>query len=202
MSIFNNWMLASPRYFLANAEYDLYIFVELSGLSINALLFCIKYCALPCSIDIFYHKKWRVLVRSSADIKISMAQCKKDATPLLKHWSYVFLALTHRYINLPGLQYFSHAIPVSPVANSHKLHLNKHFYSSFQKSFKYWQCLHVAIYMICFRNMIPFSMLNYSCEHVNFIFVLPYVNGPPRGIKFSMIIPHVNFDMWYFYIHW
>ena len=28
--------------------------------------------------------------------KISMGQCKKDVTPLLTHWSYVFLALTHR----------------------------------------------------------------------------------------------------------
>ena len=26
-----------------------------------------------------------------------MGQCKKDITPLLMHWSYVFLALTHRY---------------------------------------------------------------------------------------------------------
>ena len=25
-------------------------------------------------------------------------QCKKDITPLLMHWSYVFLALTHRYV--------------------------------------------------------------------------------------------------------
>ena len=25
------------------------------------------------------------------------SKCKKDATPLLTHWSYVFLALTHRY---------------------------------------------------------------------------------------------------------
>ena len=27
-----------------------------------------------------------------------MALCKKDVTPLLTYWSYVFLALTHRYI--------------------------------------------------------------------------------------------------------
>ena len=27
----------------------------------------------------------------------SMGQCKKDVTPLLTHWSYVFLALTHRF---------------------------------------------------------------------------------------------------------
>ena len=26
-----------------------------------------------------------------------MGQCKKDVTPLLTHWSYIFLALTHRY---------------------------------------------------------------------------------------------------------
>ena len=25
-------------------------------------------------------------------------ECKKDVTPLLKHWSYVFFALTHQYI--------------------------------------------------------------------------------------------------------
>ena len=27
-----------------------------------------------------------------------MGQCKKDITPLLTHWSYVFLALTHQYV--------------------------------------------------------------------------------------------------------
>ena len=30
-------------------------------------------------------------------MQISMGQCKKDVTPLLMHWSYIFLALTHRY---------------------------------------------------------------------------------------------------------
>ena len=29
---------------------------------------------------------------------MSMAQCKKDVTPLLTHWSYVFLALSHRCV--------------------------------------------------------------------------------------------------------
>ena len=28
---------------------------------------------------------------------ISMGQCKKEVTPLLTHWSYVFLTLIHRY---------------------------------------------------------------------------------------------------------
>ena len=30
-------------------------------------------------------------------VVISMGLCKKDVTPLLTHWSYIFLALTHRY---------------------------------------------------------------------------------------------------------
>ena len=30
----------------------------------------------------------------------SMAQSKKDVTPLLMHWSYIFLALTHRYYSI------------------------------------------------------------------------------------------------------
>ena len=29
--------------------------------------------------------------------QILMGWCKKEVTPLLKHWSYIFLALTHRY---------------------------------------------------------------------------------------------------------
>ena len=32
------------------------------------------------------------------ELSISKAQCKKDETPLLTHWSYIFLALTHRYV--------------------------------------------------------------------------------------------------------
>ena len=31
---------------------------------------------------------------------IPMGWCKKDVTPLLTHWSYVFLALAHRYTEL------------------------------------------------------------------------------------------------------
>ena len=31
-------------------------------------------------------------------LSISTGWCKKDVTPLLMHWSYIFLALTHRYM--------------------------------------------------------------------------------------------------------
>ena len=34
---------------------------------------------------------------TSISVTILMGQCKKDVTPLLTHWSYVFLALTHWY---------------------------------------------------------------------------------------------------------
>ena len=43
-------------------------------------------------------------------INISMAQCKKDITPLHQQWSYLFLALTHRYhllINVSNGNYMS-----------------------------------------------------------------------------------------------
>ena len=32
-----------------------------------------------------------------------MGKCKKDVTPLLTHWSYIFLALTHRYCTQTSL---------------------------------------------------------------------------------------------------
>ena len=40
------------------------------------------------------------VVRCVTDV-ISMGWCKKDVTPLLTHWIYVFLALTHRYETSP-----------------------------------------------------------------------------------------------------
>ena len=38
------------------------------------------------------------LFESNHCMYISMGYCKKDLTPLLMHWSYIFLALTHRYV--------------------------------------------------------------------------------------------------------
>ena len=39
---------------------------------------------------------------------IAMGQCKKDATPWLTHWSYVFLAVTHRYMVKQGTHNIHH----------------------------------------------------------------------------------------------
>ena len=43
-----------------------------------------------------------VFAINGCKVLISMGQCKKDATPLLKHWYYVFLALTYRSMKWGG----------------------------------------------------------------------------------------------------
>ena len=45
------------------------------------------------------HMYWNDILLPSMDM-ISMRQCKKDVTPLLMHWIYIFLVLTHRYDTL------------------------------------------------------------------------------------------------------
>ena len=47
---------------------------------------------------------------------ISMAQCKKDVTPVLTHWSYVFLAPTHRYFDYELIKRFCNGSPGTPVS--------------------------------------------------------------------------------------
>ena len=49
------------------------------------------------NIIIWSTNHYKKIINSHRIFDISMGQCKKDVTPLLKHWSYVFLALTHRY---------------------------------------------------------------------------------------------------------
>ena len=49
------------------------------------------------------HKRIRNINKIDAKFPlhiISMGYCKKDITPLLTHWSYVFLALTHWFVVL------------------------------------------------------------------------------------------------------
>ena len=46
-----------------------------------------------------------------------MGYCRKDITPVLTHWSYAFLALTHRYITLQPLDklgYTNHTATTLP----------------------------------------------------------------------------------------
>ena len=50
-----------------------------------------------------FHYIWRKCVRKCRRLGglVSMAKYKKDVTPLLTHWSYVFLTLTHRCVPTP-----------------------------------------------------------------------------------------------------
>ena len=43
--------------------------------------------------------------RSCIQNYIFMSYCKKDVTPLLTHWSYIFLAITHPFIKYELLQW-------------------------------------------------------------------------------------------------
>ena len=63
-------------------------------LVINTKLWCwLKFCTLHKWFD----RKVDEPVKLDEIPLISMGQCKKDVTPLLMHWSYVFLALTHQH---------------------------------------------------------------------------------------------------------
>ena len=58
----------------------------------------------------------------------SMGECKKDVTPLLTHWSYIFLALTHRNdrARCSGNHcygYYPGTLSYSQVTVTHKLKL-------------------------------------------------------------------------------
>ena len=62
---------------------------------------------------------------------MSMGQCKRDITPLLMHWSYIFLALTHRLCNfqirLISWMYYVDGLKQkrrNSIANALELHLS------------------------------------------------------------------------------
>ena len=46
---------------------------------------------------------------------ISMGYCKKDVTPLLMHWSYIFLVLSHQYVDV--LEFESHWTDTNSIQN-------------------------------------------------------------------------------------
>ena len=48
-------------------------------------------------IMVFLRNKLMQTVSCDSQRCTSMGLCKKDVIPLLTHWSYVFLALTHQY---------------------------------------------------------------------------------------------------------
>ena len=54
-------------------------------------------------------------------VSIKMGYCKKDVTPLLTHWSYIFLALTHRYdLYLEKILLYYISIMIVLILSGHK----------------------------------------------------------------------------------
>ena len=69
-------------------KYPLYITGLMHSHSISKR--CTVSCGYTCHVWISTEFTWPY---------ISMGWCKKDVTILLKHWSYIFLALTHWYVH-------------------------------------------------------------------------------------------------------
>ena len=62
---------------------------------------------------------------------ISMSECKKDITPLLTHWGYVFLALTHRIgLYLKFLEGNSHMRSLNGIPSQIPVHIPTHTISA------------------------------------------------------------------------
>ena len=92
-----------------------------------------KRLTLQCTIletKIVFWRKWSSCSRVNKGHKvvpmienIPMGWCKKDVTPLLTHWSDVFLALTHRYDGQMGRQTDNQAhMNVLIMNGSHHIH--------------------------------------------------------------------------------
>ena len=82
--------------FCENQEWELYrIFNDQHGKSVAEMFLLYVYSKSP--KDHFNAKKMLSYQYRIPIIKIkSMGLCKKDVTPLLAHWSYIFLALIHQ----------------------------------------------------------------------------------------------------------
>ena len=64
-------------------------------MALNKILYTVLQCNSS-HLHLFLLSICFVTIEPEAySMNMSMDECKKDATPLLMHWSYVFLALTH-----------------------------------------------------------------------------------------------------------
>ena len=101
--------------------------------------------------------KWRdnefaPVIQYNAKI-IPMAQCKKDVTPLLTHWSYVFLAPSHGYHSIIG-----YTCNISSIHNINSLHNEQLFRHKHIEAWTAWRPGHrdkmAAISQITFLKRI------------------------------------------------
>ena len=80
----------------------------------------------------FMSMKWTLMI-------ISMVYCKKDVTPLLTHWGYVSLALTHQHVDITvgSWALFQYKDALSRSGNSH--YEDKMIYWTWAFLYMYWE---------------------------------------------------------------
>ena len=82
-------------------------------------IYCMCYRPLPMQEGLRLYNRW-------CKLRNSIGQCKKDLTPLLMYWSYIFLAPNHQFIQIwigetSNMQpHF--IIPLSPTECRYQLH--------------------------------------------------------------------------------
>ena len=107
-----------------------------------------------------------------------MGECKKDVTLLLTHWSYIFLALTHRYDDVDWL-YFS---AYSTVTASQHLTYLSHFLNFFSNSKQvYSQEMYIHINI---TNQVFFTNL---CPYMSSVMISNwFLSLPGSNIRFTL----------------
>ena len=92
-----NWYVKIPQcgYMEHGLKYTCIATYVQKPIAPSAILYNLQPLGAPAFMRLVYCDRW--ISYTTHRIYISMGYCKKDVTPLLTHWSYVFLALTHRY---------------------------------------------------------------------------------------------------------
>ena len=140
---------------------------------------CIKkcwYCLLVKLLDKLLITNKTICPSSStqSDKTISMGLCKKDITPLLMHWSYVFLALTHRYDTFHNHGHVVYTYGVWWWIKTNKI-LKLHFKETFESGKVVMPSFDIATIHVWFMHLFCISSLspgrfeqNFSTFEANF----------------------------------
>ena len=94
-----------------------------------------------------------------------MAKCKKDVTPLLTHWSYVFLALTDRNITLRGIGIENRRQANMPRNTDVTFHPYHKFHNAPDKYLwreKLYHCEIILVYIIPRPHTIALSAVDFE----------------------------------------
>ena len=99
---------------------------------------------------------------------ISMGYCKKDITPLLTHWSYVFFAQTHGYTLYPSsngtLDYVGSCLGLHCASRCSDTHVLGH---------KQGKCPKKIVHVFCFGYGWFWIYVSYNIFHYKYLSLCP-----------------------------